>query len=68
MPDGQFERIELFGSLKLSRIAKDMNTSNFIDTLVGNEFFQQWYLLSVDVEERRKWFDEFIECDKYEFE
>ena len=51
-------------SSKLERLAKKMNThiiqSSFIDVLVGNIHFQQWYLLSVDVDERMKWFDELV--------
>ena len=49
-----------------------MNThiirSSFIDVLVGNIFFQQWYLLSVDVDERMKWFDELIGINGYDFD
>ena len=62
--DQVFERVDIFVSSKLERLAKKMNThiiqNSFIDVLVGNIHFQQWYLLSVDVDETMKWFDELV--------
>ena len=62
----------LFASDKLETLAAEMNThidtQHFIDILVGNEYFQQWYLLSVDVPDHMKWLDELLSVNETEID
>ena len=62
----------LIVSDKLETLAAEMNThidtQHFIDILVGNEYFQQWYLLSVDVPDHMKWLDELLSVNETEID
>jgi len=68
----KFDRIKLFDSTKLERITMTMSTcimqSNFIDDFVGNDYFWQWFLLSIDVPEHMKWLYALIETDEQKFD
>jgi len=63
---------KLFESNKLEELASKMNTHidtvGFVDRLVTNTYFQQWFLLSVDSPDRMKWFDELLSVDNEAFD
>ena len=44
-----------------------INQSGCINIFVGNKKIQQWYMLSADVDERMKWFDELVGIDDNDF-
>ena len=62
----------LFVSTKIERLAKQINTHsvrrNFVGLLVKDEYFQQWFLLSVDSPDRMQWFNDMLEVDGPSFD
>ena len=62
----------LFVSTKLEVLANKINTHSvqrgFVDQLVHDKYFQQWFLLSVDYPDRMQWFNDLIEVDGQAFD